>query len=449
MKAQIPIPLKLSTVILTIFAINGCATYKPQPLPTAPDLTSTAELAVPATQLDVPGLEPHTISPEGLDVTAVMTLAVLNNPDLKAARLQANVAEAQVLEAGLLPDPQFGASFATSALNYGGVLSLNQDIRAILTRGAAKAAAKASQTQVHLNILWQEIQVAEKARELFIEMQSDERLLVVLKANQSLLAENYRRAHAAMERGDETSTTVASDLILVSDADAALRQLQIDNNLTRHALDALVGLDPNAVLHLIGQAQLQPLTRAGFEEAVSALPHRRVDLLALQAGYQSQEENLRRAILAQFPSLTAGVDLERDPVEGVNAVGPEVTLTLPLFNRNRGQIAIQRATRDLLRQQYQAQLDAAASQGDEIWKAIEIMSAQLKNLDAQLPELKDTAVVAEQSLRQNNLNAGLYVSAQSNFLAKQIEEIRLRASLENARSTLSTVLGLPMASPAH
>ena len=443
MKLQIPIPLKLSTAILIIFAITGCATYKPHPLPTAPDLTNTVELTVPATQLDVPGLEPHTISPQGLDVTAVMTLAVLNNPDLKAARLQANVARAQVLEAGLLPDPQFGASFATSALNYGGVLSLNQDIQAILTRGAAKAAAKASQTQVHLNILWQEVQVAEKARELFIQAQSDDRLLEVLKANQSLLAENYHRAQAAMERGDETSTTVASDLILLSDADTALRQLQIDDNLTQHALDTLVGLDPNAKLHLIGQAQLQPLTRARFEEAVSALPHRRVDLLALQAGYQSQEENLRRAVLAQFPSLSAGVDLERDPVEGVNAVGPEVTLTLPIFNRNRGQIAIQRATRDLLRQQYQAQLDAASSQADEIWKATEIMTAQLKDLDTQLPELKNTAVAAEQSLHQNNLNAGLYVSAQSNFLAKQTEGIRLRASLENARSALSTLLGLP------
>ncbi len=447
MKTQLPIRLKSSTAILMSFALCGCATYKPRPLPTAPDLTNTDELTFPTTQLDVPGLEPHTISPQGLDVTAVMTLAVLNNPDLKAARLQADVARAQVLEAGLLPDPQFGASFATSALNYGGVLSLNQDIRAILTRGAAKAAAKASQTEVHLNILWQEIQVAEKARELFIQMQSDDRLLGLLKANQSLLAENYHRAQAAMERGDETSTTVGSDLILVSDADAALRQVQIDKNLTQHELNTLIGLDPNAELHLIGQAQLQPLTRARFEEAVSALPRRRVDLLALQAGYQSQEENLRRAVLAQFPSLSAGVDLERDPVEGVNAVGPEVTLTLPIFNRNRGQIAIQRATRDLLRQQYEAQLDATSSEADQIWKEAEIMSAQLKNLDAQLPELKNTAVAAEQSLRQNNLDAGLYVTAQSNLLAKQSEEIRLQASLENARSALSTLLGLPFDAP--
>jgi hypothetical protein len=32
-----------------------------------------------------------------------MTLAVFNNPSLKAARLQSGVARAQVLQAGLLP----------------------------------------------------------------------------------------------------------------------------------------------------------------------------------------------------------------------------------------------------------------------------------------------------------------------------------------------------------
>lgn len=443
MTIRISIRLKSAAVFLVGLALSGCATYKPSPLPVAPDLQTAAPLTVPAAQLDVPGLKPHLISSQGLDETSVMTLAVLNNPDLKAARLQQNLADAQLFDAGLLPDPQFGAGFATSALNYGGVLSLNEDIRTILTRGVARAAASASQSQVHLSILWQEIQVAEKARELYIQAQSDDRLLAVLTANRSLLAENYNRAHAAMERDDEISTTVAADLSSLSDADATLRQLQIEINMTQHELNALLGLDPSVKLHLIGASRLQPLTQLAVRQAVIALPRRRVDLLALQAGYQSQEENLRRAVLAQFPSFSAGVDLERDPVEGVNAVGPEVSLSLPLFNRNRGQIAIQRATRDQLRQQYQAQLDAAAGQADQVSRAIGIMTAQLRDLDAQLPLLKTTAGQAGLDLRRNNLDAGLYVATQSGLLARQAEEIRLRASIDNARSVLSTLLGMP------
>lgn len=423
--------------------LAGCASYHPHPLPSAPDLAQTTALTVPVAQLDVPGLTPHAISSRGLDEITAMTLAVLNNPDLKAARLQAGVASAQLLQAGLLPDPQLGASFAASALNYGGALGLSQDIQAIITRGAAKAAARASAKQVNLSILWQEIQVAERARELFIQARADSELQQVLSSNQKLLQDNYDRDRAAMERGDATAGTVAADLTLVADADTAVRQLQTDANLVHHELNALLGIEPDAQLHLIGSARMKPLSKVEFDQAIAALPHRRADLLALQAGYESQEETLRRAILAQFPSLSAGVNLERDPVEGVNAFGPEVSLTLPLFNRNRGQIATERATREVLRQQYQAQLDSAVSQADQVWKASQIMTAQLRDLDAQLPLLQQTATAAEQSFRQNNLNAALYLNTRSALLTKETEEIRLRESLENARSALSTLLGLP------
>ncbi len=433
--------------IPALLMLTGCTSYHPRPLPLVPDLAQAPTLTVPLTQLDVPGLTMRTIPSGGLDEITVMTLAVLNNPGLKAARLQAGVASAQVLQAGLLPDPQFGGSFATSALNYGGALSLSQDLQAILTRGAAKAAATAQAKQVNLNILWQEIQVAERARELFLQERTNSDLQRVLGSSQTLLRDNYDRDRTAMGRGNATAGTVSADLILMADADTAVRQLQTDANLIQHELNALLGIQPDVQLHLIGATEMKPLSKAEFDHAIAALPHRRADILALQAGYQSQEETLRHAILAQFPGLSAGVNLERDPVEGINAFGPEVTLTLPIFNRNRGQIAIERATREVLRQQYQAQLDSAVSQADQVWKATSILDKQLKDLEVQLPLLKQAAVAAEQSYRQGNLDGGLYVTLRSNYLSKQAEVIRLRASRDNAQSALSTLLGLQFGAP--
>ncbi len=445
---------KLSFPLMRNFAVgllglmfSGCASYRPKPLPSAPDLAQAPQLTVPAQQFGIPGLPPHAIVPSGLDETDVMLLAVFNNPNLKAVRLQAGVANAQLLQAGLLPDPQLSANFAESVLNYGGAVGLSQDIQAFLIRGAAKAAAQATQKQVNLNILWQEIQVAERARELFIQARADDQLQNVVTANEKLLRNSYLRDRAAMQRGDETIGTVSADLILLSNADTSLRQLQTEINLVQHQMNELLGLESDVRLHLIGPTELPSLSRAEFDRSIYALPQKRTDLLALQAGYQNQEETLRRAVLAQFPSLSAGVNMERDPVEGVNAFGPQVTLTLPIFNRNRGQIAIQRATRELMRQQFQARLDSAVSQADEVWKATQIMSAQLRDLQLQLPLLKKTAAAAEQSFHQENLNAALYVTTQSNLLAKQAEVIRLRASLENAKSALDTLLGQPFRSP--
>ena len=445
-KRSFPLMRNFAAALLSLM-FSGCAGYRPKPLPSAPDLAQAPQLTVPAQRFGIPGLPPHAIVPNGLDETDVMLLAVFNNPNLKAVRLQAGVANAQLLQAGLLPDPQIGANFAESALNYGGDLSLSYDIQSLLTRGAAKAAVQAAQKQVNLNILWQEIQVAERVRELFIQARADVQLQNVVIANEKLLRKSYLRDRAAMQRGDETAGAVSADLILLSNADTSLRQLQTEINLVQHQMNELLGLKPDVRLHLVGPTELPSLSRAEFDRSIYALPQKRTDLLALQAGYQSQEETLRRAVLAQFPSLSAGVDMERDPVEGVNALGPQVTLTLPIFNRNRGQIAIQRATRELMRQQFQARLDSAVSQADEVWKATQIMSAQLRDLQLQLPLLKKTAAAAEQSFRQDNLNAALYVITQSNLLAKQAAAIRLRASLENAKSALDTMLGLPFRSP--
>lgn len=431
---------------LGILLLSACATYHPVPLPLAPDLTKAPSLTAPASDFWLPGLKPHLFPKDGLDETSVVTLAVFDDPDLKAARLQAGIASAQLLEARLIPDPVVNADYAKSALNYGGDIGLSQDILALVTRGAAKAAARSHEEQVHLNILWQEWQVAERARELFIQARTDSELQRVLTATRDLLANRYHQDQDALKEDNVTVSTVSADLTLLVNAENGLRQVQLNESLTRHELDHLLGLKPEVRLRLVGTANDRPLSQEAFQAAVAALPHRRADLLALRAGYESQEQSVRQAVLAQFPALSVGIVQSRDPVEGVNDFGPDVTLKLPLFNRNRGQIAIQRATRAVLRQTYEARLDQAVSDADQAWRATRILQAQLSNLGLRLPTLQTTAMAAEQNFRRYNANAGLYVNIESSYLATQAEAIRVRASLENARSALRTLLGLPFGS---
>ncbi len=430
----------------------GCAHYQPSPLPSAPDLTKTPALAAPAGDFRLPGLAfppspVHLFPKNGLDEVSVVTLAVFDNPDLKAARLQAGLADAQLLQAGLLPDPRVGAGFATSALNYGFNFALNEDIQALITRGAAKAGAEAHRRQVHLDILWQEWQVAERARESFIQSCADDRLRQVLSQTRDLFAERYRQDEEALRRNDLTLDAFSTDLTALTGAEQSLHQFEIEADATRRGLNQLLGLDPGAQLPLTGCGDLRPVSAEQFQEAVTLLPRRRVDLLALKAGYESQEQSVRQAVLSQFPSLGAGVEQGRDPIEGINYLGPNVTLTLPLFNRNRGQIAEQRATRAILRQTYQARIDQAVGDASRVWAAIATMQGQLRDLDARLPGLRRIATATELSFRQGNSDAASYVGAKSGLLAAQAQEIRLQTDLANANSVLNTLLGLPFGAP--
>ncbi len=424
--------------------LAGCATYHSKPLPTRPDLARAPALAVPASDLGVPGLEPEQLDPaKGLTQVNVVTLAVLENPQLKAARLQAGIARAQLLQAGLLPDPQLSGALLKSSFLTGYSATLAEDIRALITRGAAQDAASAHLKQVNLEILWREWQVAERARELFIEIRALARLRRVLNRRRELLGRVYRQDEASLKRRYVTVSDITADFIAWNSAEMQWRAFELQDNRTRHELDSLLGLTPDARPRLRGSPSEPLVSRAQYRSALAALPHRRPDLLALQAGYHSAQERLREAILAQFPLIEAGVVKNRDPQDGVQSIGFNVTLALPIFNRDRGPIAVGRASRAYLHQAYQADLDSTVSQADQVWNAILIMRHQLARLHRRLARLDRAAAAAKESLGRGTFTLTDYASVDSSALATRAEEIQLRSSLAQAQAVLAMLLALP------
>jgi cobalt-zinc-cadmium efflux system outer membrane protein len=423
----------------------GCAVYHSKPLPARPDLARAPALAVPARSLAVPGLEPAPFDPaKGLTETNIVTLAVVDNPRLKAARLRAGIARAQLLQAGLLPDPQLSGGLVKSSFLTGYDALLAESIQALVTRGAAEGAARAHLEQVNLEILWQEWQVAERARELFIESRTLAALRAVLNGRRTLLGRVYRQDEASLERREVAVSAVTADFVAWNSAETQWRSLQLQESATRHALDELLGLAPGAPLRLRGFPSEPLVTAARFHAALAALPHRRPDLLALRAGYHSEEERLREAILAQFPLIDAGLVKKRDPQDGVQSIGFNVTLTLPFFNRNRGPIAVDRASRAYLRAAYRASLDETTNQADEVWEAVRIMHRQLRSLDRRASGLERQAAAARENLRRGTLTLPAYARVDSNALALRAEQIELRASLARAQAVLAMLLALPL-----
>ncbi len=77
-------------VVSGFVLLHACASYEPHPLTAAPALVSdVSHITVDTSRLRLPRLAKHVFDPaDGLDMTEVATLAVANNPELKAARLR-------------------------------------------------------------------------------------------------------------------------------------------------------------------------------------------------------------------------------------------------------------------------------------------------------------------------------------------------------------------------
>jgi cobalt-zinc-cadmium efflux system outer membrane protein len=438
-----------AAIVAAALLLNACATYQPQPLPTGPDLENRVpRLKIDVRQLPLPMLRSHPFNPEnGLDMTEAAVLAVINNPDLKARRYKAGIAGAQLFNARLLPDPQVSLSGAhpttgPSPLSNAYGIGLNYDIITLVTRGAGIDAAQAAVRQVDLDILWQEWLTVQQARTLFVQSVLQASKLALLRDAQTLYANRYARSYQALQAGNLTLDVTGTDLTALLDANTKLNKMAQSVNQTRHDFNLLLGLQPEVALDLTPQPAPQPLQRTNLQQTLAELPRRRPDLLALQAGYLSQEEKVRRAILSQFPSLNIGLNRGRDTGD-VTSTGIGITFNLPVLNANRGEIAIQRATREQLAQAYQARLDQALTQINLLQTQYELVSRERSTLNEYLPVLERMVAKASQAYEAGNIPSLTYVNMANTLLSKRLENVDLEQSLWQIRINLDTLLAWP------
>jgi outer membrane protein TolC len=441
--------LRWFTTLAILLLLGACATYKPQPLPEGPDLeTQVPRLKIDVRQLPLPLLRSHPFNPEnGLDMTEAAILAVINNPELKASRRQADVAQAQLFNARLLPDPQISLSgdHPTSGpppLSEAYGLGLNYDLMALVLRDVTMATSRAAARQVDLEILWQEWQVVQQARILFVQTILEAHKLSLLRRAQTLYAKRYARSFKALEQGNLTLDVTGTDLTALLDANTRVSQMEQNVNKTRHDFNALLGLYPEVKLNLMPLSSPRPLDQAAVRQALAGLPKRRPDLLALQAGYQSQEAKVHRAVLSQFPSLSVGINQGRDTGD-VTSVGLGISLNLPVLNRNRGRIAIQRATRAQLGQAYQARLDQTYNEVNLLETRQDLIADQLAVLREKLPVLEGMVEKAALAYDSGNIGSLIYVNMANTLLNKRLEAVDLEQSLWEIRIALDTLLAWP------
>jgi outer membrane protein TolC len=396
--------------------------------------------------MPLPELAAHRFDPaDGLDITEVATLAVLNNPDLKIARAGAGIALAQAFAAGLLPDPRFGAHVDVPDRGQTGTtpaktFNLSVDIISMLTRAPRRAAARHDARKTDLNLLWMEWQVVAQARQLFVRLTQERQLMDVLVQTRVLFGTRYGLTQTALDRGLLTLDAVTPHLVALQDVSRQINDLERLTSQSRHDLNFVLGLAPEVAVPLVGTAALPELDDAAIERLLPDLPRRRPDLLALQAGYAAEEQRLRASILTQFPGV--GIDFSRviDPTN-VRTAGMGVSLLLPIFNRSRGAIAIEQATRQQLYVEYQQRLNAATSGIDRILAEQRINRRQLQDVDAGVADLARAAEKSDAAFRAHNINALAFAGLQASLLAKRIERISLEQAILEQQVALQTLIG--------
>lgn len=447
----LPSPLRLSfpasmLALAVAWLLSSCATYSALPLGNGQGAASVAELTAPTAAMALPMLTPHRFDPsDGLDVTEVAMLAVANSPQLRLKRDELGIAQAQAFAAGLLPDPQLslGKDFPqhsgpglTTAFNLG----ISADVSTLLLRSSLTAEARDRAQQVNLDLLWAEWQTVTQARQLFQQVTSLRAQQQRLQQEATALAPLDRHVQTALQDGNLTYDTASAGLNASADVRKRLGDTTVQLHQAQSDLHMLLGLAPEAPIELVGSADPVQPTATEIQQALVALPARRPDLLALEAGYAAQNASLRGAILAQFPALTLGFTSARD-TSAIYTKGFSIGISLPLFNRNRGNIAIERATRVQLKDAYEERVLSARSDVQQLQADLATLDHQRTQLNTHVGQLDASLRAAEHAWRERLLDWPTYLAIRSNVLSADLDLLSFHQQQATAAIALQALLG--------
>lgn len=427
-----------------VLLMAGCASYQPLPL------SERAHLMSGVSELlhSLPVLAAYP-APQAIDIQRALSprqiglLAILNAPELRTERGEFAVAQAGVVQSGLIPNPSMGLGYA-ALLGGPGIAgawtaSLAQDVASLVTYKSRVAAARTHVEQVNADLLWKEWQVAQKARLLAVGIYWADQSLGLSRTQLTLLTRTTDEVQHAVEQNNATLPDLAPLLASKAALAQSIATLELQQLKNWTDLNALLGLTPSARFAI---APPQTGHEPGDVDALAAsVSTRRPDLVALQLGYRSADENVRSAILGQFPALVLGGTWGMDTSK-VRTAGPMVTFDVPIFKRNQDQIALNQATRLLLREQYQMRLDATESTIRALRDRLAAITAQLVGAKRDAVTADAQAVTVRAAFAADNLDARTLADYESTVLARRLTVFDLERAADEARIGLELELGL-------
>jgi outer membrane protein TolC len=407
---------------------------------------------VSASKIDHPLLKPLVIDGrDGFSPDEIALMAVVASPSLRALRDQRGVAQAQVLQAGILPNPQLGyaldkptGSNIEPGLITGKNLGLSWDITSLLGRQDRLAGAKATAGALDLDIAWQEWQAAQAARLSAFRLLGLQKRLPLVRQIEGDLAESLTAIKQAVALGQLTTVDLTATTELWITAQQNRFAAEQEERTERSALNLALGLPADYVLPLKPAAAFPLLPDDVTPGSLMVgLEKRRLDLVALTLGYESNEAGIRAAVKARFPRIGLSFAKANDTSD-VRTHTYGVTVDIPLFDRNQGAIATGRATRQQLFDEYVARVAEARAEVSLVFSNLKAARAQLAATSESLPEWEKLVASYEKALETRNADVSAYRDARGTLAARRLEEANLQQQLFELEVALEIATGRPL-----
>jgi len=437
--------------------LGACASYHAQPLhPRQSARTFAARrLDSPALRDAVTRLLPQAPAQWPLahwDRADLLAVALADNPQLAVARAEVGRNLAHQITARERPNPtiELQSEYALNDVRpwlYG--ISFELPLRSPTLQRLAISEAQIATSRARWELMGATWTVRNELIAALSDWQNALRRRALLD---TLISDQQRLLHqqrARVDAGEDAPATLVAVQDALLQAQEEQGEARADTQSAQSAAAAALGLPPQALdslqLHWPDWGEPPPLAADRLRAVRTTALLSRADLSAAIDDYAEAENGLRQAIARQYPQITPTPGYYWD--HGINKFPFNVGLTLPLFNRNRGEIAEARAGRELAGRRMLALQDSIYGQIAGAERAEGIARDNERAARQRLAS-------AEEQLRQATLGLKLGAIDRSEQLAAsiaatraQLDLLQTQARWQDARNALEDAVRTPLSGP--
>ena len=335
-----------------------------------------------------------------LTLEAAVQIALLNNRSLQAEYEELGIAQAELVQAGLLKNPVFSGTyrFPLDPGHLAGIeADLVMDFVQLLTRGSAKKIAGTILEATKLRVGNAIVKHAYETKKAWFTVVAAEQMLamrkVITEAAQAMV-EVAEKQHVA---GTINDLELANEQGLYAQVSLDLRRTEANVVTAREHLNRLMGTFGNQTKwKTVGRLPELPTSDPPLDHLESLAVKRRLDLLAAGRDIEVLSYGLALAKNTRwFGFINAGVNFERKP-EGIRLLGPTVSFEIPIFDQRQAAIArINAMLRQAKAREYALAVDVR-SEVREARNNVLVSRAVAETYGTKLVPLREKVVVLSQ-----------------------------------------------------
>jgi cobalt-zinc-cadmium efflux system outer membrane protein len=284
----------------------------------------------------------HGILSRELTVDDAVVVALLENESLRATYEELTIAQADLVQAGLMKNPTIGGGLEfpiAGNVATGGNLAISEDFLSIFTIAARKKIAGAALEKAKLRVGDAVVRTVCDVKTAFYSLQAAEQIVAMRK---TLLEASSAGIDLATRQHDAGNISDL-DFAIQQTADAELRtetmRSEGDAVTARENLTRLMGVwGPDAGYRPKLKLPELPEQDPSSDHLESLAIGRRLDLLAAAAEEDELSHAVSLAKSSRFIPGNIGATYERAP-ERYSTLGPNASVELPIFDQKQASIA--------------------------------------------------------------------------------------------------------------